>query len=407
MTKKRLLGLTTSYPLRLDGCAGVFIESLYKELASTYTVEVVCPGDSGVVMQRADETSTDRIRVWAVRYAPRSWRVLAQQSGGIVSGVRRSPWRVLLLPAMFGSLFWRCLMRSRKADLIHANWAICGVIAGIVGRILHKPVVTTLRGDDVVRATQSRLDWRILSLAVRSSRKVVCVSHAMADQLRARFPNRSNDVHACLNGVDEAFFQIPGARSQADTMRVLAVGSLIRRKGFDVLIEAVARARHGLRMKVCIVGDGPERSSLQDLALRLGVSDRFDFMGEVPASRMPEVFFGADVFVLSSRSEGRPNVVVEALASGLPVISTCLDGVQGMIDDGINGWLVAVDDGDGLARALDAASTEPDELLRRGRNARSRARTSIGSWSETARCYDVLFKSVLGCDGAATNPCAE
>lgn len=407
MKKMRLLALTTSYPLRPGSSAGVFVESLYRRLTSEYAIDVICPADSRLVKATFDDSAATDIRIHAVRYAPRAWRRLAQESGGVVSGLRRAPWYVLLLPGLLLGLFWRCLFRASDADLIHANWAVCGAMAGIIGRLRGKPVVTTLRGSDVARATRSWLDRMILRLAVRNSRIVICVSEAMVVRLRMQYPHRTADIHVCLNGADEAFFQIDRAVSDGAGLRVLAVGNLIRLKGFDVLIEAVARARHRERMHISIVGGGPEREPLLAQAASRGVSSCFTFVGTVPATDMPKRFSEADVFVLSSRSEGRPNVVVEALAGGLPVISTDLEGVQGMVRNGDTGWLVAVDDADALAAALDRAVTDRVELQRCGERARAFARTQIGTWADTARCYEALFQTALTPDGRRRPSCAE
>lgn len=404
MKKPRVLALTTSYPLRPGGCAGLFIQNLYRHLSVWYTIDVVCPADA-VVLPTVEDA--EGIRVHAVRYAPRPWRTLAQQAGGVMPSVRHAPWRVLLLPVLLATLFWRCLMRSSDADLIHANWAVCGVLAGFAGRLRRKPVITTLRGDDVARASRSRLDRAILAQAVRNSRTVVCVSMAMAEQLRASFPRRASDIHACLNGVNEAFFRIERTSADSDALHVLAVGSLIHRKGFDVLVEAVARSHCRKNISVTVIGEGPERTALLTLAALHGVSDRFDFIGEVAVAEMPTKFAAADLFVLSSRSEGRPNVVIEALASGLPVICTDLEGVRGMVERGDNGWLVRIADANELANALDQAATDVDGRLRRGVRARESARLNIGSWADTARCYDLLMKAVFEADKKVTTQCAE
>jgi len=247
----------------------------------------------------------------------------------------------------------------------------------------------------------------ILELAVCNSRIVICVSEAMAEQLRTQFPRRAADIHACLNGVDEAFFRVDRVVSDDRCVQVLAVGNLIRLKGFDVLSEAVARARLREQMHVCIVGDGPEHESLLAQAASRGVSDRFTFVGTVPATDMPKRFSEADVFVLSSRSEGRPNVVVEALAGGVPVISTDLEGVRGMVENGDTGWLIAVDDADALAAALDQAVSDRVELRRRGERAREVARIRIGTWADTARCYEALFQVALTPNGRHRPSCAE
>lgn len=403
----RLLALTTSYPLYPGSSAGVFVQSLYRRLSVECTIDVVCPADSKPMKATFDDSAAMGIRIHAVRYAPRAWRRLAQESGGVVTGLRRAPWYVLLLPGLLFGLFWRCLLRTGDADLIHANWAICGAVAGIIGRLRRKPVITTLRGSDVTRSTRSWLERMILGLAVRNSRIVICVSEAMAEQLRTQFPRRTADIHACLNGVDEAFFQVNRAISDDTGLRVLAVGNLIPLKGFDVLIEAVARARHREQMQACIIGGGPEREALIALAASRGVSSCFTFAGALPATDMPKRISEADVFVLSSRSEGRPNVVVEALAGGLPVISTDLEGVQGMVKNGDTGWLVGVDDPDALAAALDQAVTNRVELQRRGERARAFALIQIGTWVDTARSYEALFQTALAPYVRERPSCAE
>lgn len=405
MKKPRLLALTTSYPLHPGSCAGVFVQSLYRSMSARYAIEVVCPAGCEHAPTEVDTAGAD-IRIHAVRYAPQRWRTLAQQSGGVVSAVRRAPWRALLLPVMLLALFWRCLTHAGNADVIHANWAACGVVVGSVGWLRGKPVITTLRGSDVSRAARSRLDRMILGLAVRRSRVVICVSEGMAQRVRELFPERASDIHVCLNGVDEKFFATTKLPSTSDALRVLAVGNLIRLKGFDVLIQAVARARHREHTSVCIVGSGPERGPLQTLATDLGLSGRVEFAGAVPVDAMPARYSAADVFVLSSRSEGRPNVVAEALASGLPVISTDLVGVQGMLDDD-NGWRVPVDDIDAMASALDRAFEDRAELQRRGECARMAARDVISTWADTARCYEALFQAAMGAHAKRSSECAE
>jgi glycosyltransferase involved in cell wall biosynthesis len=384
----------------------VFVQSLYRRLPDQYAVDVVCPADTKVLQTSFDDFTAADIRVHAVRYLPKTWRTLAQQAGGVVLSVKRAPWRAFLLPALLGARFWRCLTRAGEADLIHANWTVCGVMAGVVGRLRRKPVITTLRGSDVARAEHSWLDRVILGLAVRTSATVICVSEAMAERARRQFPHRAADIHACLNGVDEAFFRIARSSPSGNVLRVLAVGNLIRLKGFDVLIEAVARAQCRDQARVCIVGDGVEAEALHALAAARGVAACFEFAGRLPVADMPGRFADADVLVLSSYSEGRPNVVVEALASGLPVIATDLEGVRGMVVDGDTGWLIPAGNADRLAAALDQANADRAELRRRGERARELANTQLGTWVETAQAYDTLFRAALGSHEGGYPSCA-
>lgn len=397
MSTLRLLGLSTSFPLRTDGCAGVFVQRLYQNLPDYWQVEVVCPDDNSPVLMQPQpgHQEGDRLRIHPVRYAPRAWQVLAQQSGGVMSGLRSAPWRALLLPLLLLGMAWRCLRLAQHADLIHANWAICGVIASLVGRLTRRPVVTTLRGDDVSGETRSWMKRRLLDAAVNGSHSIVCVSEAMATQLRARYMHRAQDIHVCLNGIDETFLKVAHSSGMAGKLRVVAIGSLISRKGYDVLIDAVARMRHRDQIQVKIAGDGPERLRLLQQATDLGVADRFDLVGELAPKCIPQFLVDADAFVLSSRSEGRPNVVIEALAAGLPVVCSVLPGVEGLVESGENGWLVDVGDVAGFAEALDQACADPRERARRGDTARERMLRSPWSWSGAGSCYDRVFRSAL------------
>jgi glycosyltransferase involved in cell wall biosynthesis len=153
------------------------------------------------------------------------------------------------------------------------------------------------------------------------------------------------------------------------------------------------RHRDGVRVR--IAGDGPQRSQLQQQATTLGIADRIDFTGEVAPEEIPQFLADADVFILTSRSEGRPNVVIEALAAGLPVVSSALPGIDGLVKHGENGWVVEIGDIAGFAHALDEAFADPDERVRRAALAHERMRGEECSWVMTGHSYDKLFMNAL------------
>ena len=153
--------------------------------------------------------------------------------------------------------------------------------------------------------------------------------------------------------------------------------------------------RHRDRICVKIAGDGPYRSALLERAVQRQVVDRVDLVGEVPPAYVPELMSNADVFVLASRSEGRPNVVIEALASGLPVISSRLPGVNGLVVEDLNGWLVDIGDSAELAAALDQSVEDEDERLRRGSAAREGMKKSGQTWLATGARYSEIFSQAL------------
>jgi glycosyltransferase involved in cell wall biosynthesis len=389
---RRLLMLSTSYPLRPGMDAGVFVHRLAENLPAAWQVEVVCPADG---QPATTSSASGRVRLTPVRYAPAAWRTIAQRPGGILPALRTRPWRLALVPALLVSLAWIAARRARGCDLIHGNWALCGLIAGLVGLVLRKPVVTTLRGEDVSGAggAMSRL---LLRLVLRLSARVVCVSQAMADALRARHPDSAGKIVVCLNGVEPAFFAAPPPAFDEDgVLTFVMVGSLIRRKGVDLAIQALARQAAGTRARLLIAGDGPERTQLQALAHRLGIAAQVQFMGAVTPDQVPDVLAAGQVFVMASRSEGRPNVVLEALAAGRAVISTRLPGVAGLVADGDTGWLCALDSVDGLAAAMTEAIADPEECLRRGARARAFAQARLPDWPTAARCHAAVFDAAL------------
>lgn len=390
-SKPRVIGVSTSYPVRHDSPAGLFVHRLYRELSSAFEVGVICPADSLDGYDRENHG----VMVSPVKYAPRRWRVLGG-SGGIIPAIRSAPWKLLLMPALLSGLFISVLKRGRSADLIHANWAICGMLAGLAGRLLRKPVVTTLRGDDVTRASHSMLDRLFLSCAVRWSRKIICVSEPMAERLSLTFPQRASDIHACLNGVDDSFFRVVKSDLPESLMlRIVCVGSLIPRKAYATLVRAVALCDARKEIHISLIGEGPSRGELESLCRSLDVAAQFEFLGERNPEQIRRIFAESDLFVLPSRSEGRPNALIEAIAAGLPAISTNLEGVRGLVFPELNGWLFAVDDVDGLAEILDSAFRRKSDLSAMGERGRDML-SAQGGWEQTAFCYAHVFNTVLG-----------
>jgi len=368
--------------------AGVFVRRLYEHMPNDWCVDVLCPDDGeGVV----PESTTQKVT--AVRYAPRAWQRIGQRHGGILPALRKNRWLLLLVPGFLGALAFAVLRHARNADVIHANWSISGAIAIAIGSLTRKGVVTTLRGED---ATAASAPWArpLLSICLRYSDAIVCVSTPMAGVLLRLYPRHASKIFVIHNGVDAGLFGLERPEAHSDRLRILAIGSLIHRKGFDVLIRAMGKMKANCSVDLVIAGDGPERKRLDALAASLPPSRRVSWLGEVPPERVPELLSAADVLVLSSRSEGRPNVVLEALAAGMPVVSTRLPGVSDLVVDGVTGWLSDVDDVTSMAKALDAASDAATRISL-GKAARLAAIARNETWGLTAEKYARLFRSVI------------
>lgn len=391
MKNLRLLALSTSYPLRDGAVSGVFVRRLYMNLPATWEITVLCPDDA----IGASQQKVASVVVVPVRYAPRRWQVLSQGSGGIVAALQENKGRLLLVPLLAGAMLVQALRHARSVDLLHANWSICGVIAVIAGKLTGCPVVTTLRGDDAANAERSFVMRVLLWISIHGSDAVACVSESMAEALKRRYPRHVNRISVCLNGVDDVFMVMDRSLPSSQRLRVVAVGSLIRRKGYDVLLNAVARMSNRDQVTLHIAGEGPEREHLVSQARSLGLAEQVSFVGELPPEQIPGFLAQGDIFVMSSRSEGRPNVVLEALAAGLPVVSTMLPGVSDLVIAGENGWVVPVDDPDAMSCSLQLAYEDPELRSRMGAMARVAIGASGHAWSETGHCYDRLFRTCL------------
>jgi glycosyltransferase involved in cell wall biosynthesis len=214
----------------------------------------------------------------------------------------------------------------------------------------------------------------------------------IADAWRARaswFPPER--IHVVLNGIDPVPVDRTVAADQlrkeigadAGTLLVGAAGHVTQRKGFDVLLDAFARA--GLPdARLVVAGDGPELSRLRESARELGIAERVHWLGH--RDDVPAVLAGCGVFVLSSRNEGMANVMLEAMSVGTPVIAADVSGVRtavGMDDGGSSaGWIVPPDDADALAAALREVAAllrdDPAALRARADAALSRVRDRFG-----------------------------
>jgi len=150
------------------------------------------------------------------------------------------------------------------------------------------------------------------------------------------------DISVVPNGIDLERFKISsGDKKEGDAKTIIFVGRLHPVKGVQYLIEAMAIVHQEMPdVKLVIVGDGVERAKLEVFAEKLNLNCCIQFAGQVPQESIPRLMHQADVFVLSSLSEGLPVVLLEAMAAGLPIVATNVGGIPDIVEEGVNGYLV-------------------------------------------------------------------
>lgn len=134
-------------------------------------------------------------------------------------------------------------------------------------------------------------------------------------------------------------------------LKIITTSSLIPRNGLDILVEACALLK--IDWELTIAGDGPLRSDLENLAIKLGIINRVKFLGRVPSEQVTNLLMTNDLFVRPSRAEGFGNSFIEAMAAGLPVIGTPIGGIVDFLFDNKTGFIVPVDDPKVLAEKIE------------------------------------------------------
>ncbi len=389
----KLLVITTSFPVDELEISGPFILRLVENLPQWIHPVVITPGSDDAPLS----TPHSSFQLHCFSYAPRKWQVLAHRPGGIPVALKEKRERFLLLPGFLLSMLHACLRHSREAHLIHAHWSVCGVLAAAAARIRKIPVVTTLRGEDVTRARNRLLYRLLLRGCMKWSRTVVTVSRAIENEVKAANPRWAARVVTIPNGVDRAHLRIPHKEGigEGGVVRFGVVGSLIPRKDVHTIVEAFKALDGGEDAELVLIGDGPERQALERLAVTRGIGDRVRFLGKVSPRDIPDQLGRLDVLVLGSRSEGRPNAVLEGMAAGLPVIATDIDGVRELVFSGVNGFLFKPGDVRRLSDCMRYILEHPSERYAMGRASRKVILDQGLFWDSATSKYAQIYQELL------------
>jgi glycosyltransferase involved in cell wall biosynthesis len=383
----KVLTFTTLFPNPVQPVHGVFIKNRVQKMAALCDLTVVAPVNAAQ-------------NPWSVRRVPKE-----EHPGGLAV---HHP-RFGVIPGLFkhwdGDLLFRQTvgyMRRTLAldayDILDVHYAYPDGVAGQrLAQEMRRPFTVSLRGSDInvlARFPRRRL---LIQDMLGKAAAIIAVSKALGLEAAALGADPGK-IHVIPNGVERSLFY-PRERQEArrqlgwpmDTPILLSVGRLVSIKGFGLLIQVVNELRKRVTQAVrCyIVGEGELRTSLEKEIVKLGLEGHVVLPGRVSPEDLPLWYSASDLFCLLSHDEGCPNVVLESLACGTPVIATDVGGLPEMVRDGASGILVKRRDAEEVAGLITRAlkmTWEPRAL------ANSEA---VRDWSDVARAHVEVLEGVV------------
>ena len=386
----RLLVFTSLYPNAAQPRHGIFVEERLRKLIATGRVSatVVAPVPWFPFRHRRFGAYAAFARVPA-REERHGIQILHPRYPVIPKvGMNLAP--ALMYHAVLPNV--RRLLATDAFDLIDAHYLYPdGVVAARLGQQLGTPVVATARGNDVTLIPRSVGPRRRILEATARLDAVVTVSEALRARLIELGAAGGDSIHVLRNGVDLQRFRPVDGRGVRGKLNVggtmwLTVGHLIERKGVHLVIEALARC---VNATLLVAGDGPEDHPLRELARRLGVAARVRFIGAVPHDDLPAYYSAADALFLASSREGMPNVVLESIACGTPVVAAPFAGVEELLHAPEAGEVAESRTADAIAAAWQRLSTRGVD-----RTATRRFAEGFG-WTPVVEAQCKLYEKVL------------
>jgi glycosyltransferase involved in cell wall biosynthesis len=266
-----------------------------------------------------------------------------------------------------------------------------GVAATLLARHFNVPAVLTAYGSDINLLPHHAVPRRLIRWAANRADALTTVSQALCEELAALGAPREK-LNVILNGVDLQLFAPPQDRAALrsklglDGPTLLAVGNLVRLKGHELMLRTLTLVPD---VRLLVIGSGPEEERLQHQARALRIADRVRFLGHVEQSALPMYYGAADALLHTSTSEGIPNVLLEAMACGTPIIATNVGGVPEVVRTSRVGLLIDHRDPAAVAEAIRTllADNADREAIRKY--------ACEFAWSHTAAAHVAVLRNAI------------
>lgn len=392
--------VSSSFPLHEGHVQSPFLLYLARALSNQgVRVTVVCPFVQGC----RPLGTIGPVRVHRFRYFwPNRLQTLTSR-GGIPSNLQRSFFDKIQFVALVFSEFFAVLrfVRHHHCDLLHAQWSLPGLVSVAVKNITKIPVVVTERGAALHLAIRNRFMKRVLMYCLAHSDFVTANNQCQIKIMEGLGISRKK-LAVVSNGVDSSLFRPLNKtlcrrqlRFTRDDPLLLFVGWLIERKGVAYLLHAVSQMVQDYpKLRLVVIGDGVLRKDLMRLSQDLRIRPHVLFRGSLPHREIARYMNAADLIVLPSLSEGRANVLQEALACATPVVATNVGDASSVVVDGTSGFLCRPKDVNDLREKIEFALGQ--QFRRRfSKNVESVRKEKLTSWDTCAQRYIAIYRKIL------------
>lgn len=367
----KIIWITTQFPSSANDTKGIFIFRTIKELSKHFDITVLClyPVIPPLIpMIKNPRNSIELYKLWRAKY-PRFPEPPKDLGANVIYA------KYFRLPRGWfqsseGRLAYYAIRKHlkkiiTKQSIIHASWLFPeGDLASIIHKKFGLPYIVTLRGSDVNYLKVHSRKWEKVNEMLLSASYITSVSSALYTTLSEKKVNIREDKKALTHTIyDFEGFAIKESnlcRNKNDLnikdKIIFFAGNLRKLKNINILIDSVYELQKKIpQLKLLIAGVGEEGNDLKKQVDKFGITECVLFLGSLNSSQMVDYYNAADVFCLPSRTEGTPNVIIEALLCGTPVVASAVGEIPYIIEDDKNGYKVEPGSVSSLSNSLHKA----------------------------------------------------
>lgn len=389
MRCEKIVIVTTSFPQNDNSHSGIFVKRLADALniIRSEKIEVIVPADGEKAALSVP------YEVFRVRYIPSKLQKKLHGKGGLPAAIKGNKWLLFLVPLLAIGLFWSVYRRSNRSTAILANWTLAGFICCLAGIIRRSPVVTILRGSDVNSTKDSWAALALLWVTLRLSRKVVCVSDDLKNNVLKIAPNAESKLEVIGNGIDMPVSNQKDIETGKE-LSLLFVGNTTQNKNLSLILEALSELKKkNVKFRLDVIGDGPETKKLKGKVADLQLFS-VSFHGAVAPGRVAQFMNNSLVFINASFSEGRSNSLLEAICCGCIAVVSDIPSNRAIIEHRYSGLLFDPHNPSSLASQLlwvEENRALANSMAVKGREVLSQ---SSYSWRDCAQKYSMILNKL-------------